>query len=147
MSERGVGWWGVGVKLRGYDSIISTFWQIDGSHFYDDSVSTYLLRKQAAAAEGGNRREEAERKERAQRMERKKGDKQKERETEGEEEKEIILVTQRSQASPCKTDFLNCCDARKGVSCHAVRVCMPQRDGSGEGREPANLRDKRAGSS
>lgn len=63
-----------GSKLKGYYSTISTFLKLDIFLFllqlynYNNSVSTYLLRKQAAAAEGGNRREEAERKERDQRI-------------------------------------------------------------------------------
>lgn len=67
-------------------------WLINVYNFLNNSVSTYLLRKQAAAVEDGNRSEEGEGKKRKGRIWRKTEDKT---ETEEEEEKEIILVTHR----------------------------------------------------
>lgn len=66
-------------------------WLIDVYNFLNNSVSTYLLRKQAAAVEGGNRSEEGEGKKGKGGF----GGRQKTKQREEEEEKEIILVTHR----------------------------------------------------
>lgn len=114
-------------------------------------MSTYLLRKQAAAAEGRNHREEAEKSDR--RIERQTGQKENERQVGRRQEREGDFISDRDHKPRHAKEQNQITAAVKQVSERLLvlwqrsNATTKRADNSSGGKGPANLRERTAGSS